>query len=268
MAALLLLLARVASEPLTKRRGAAFGLAAGLAALLNPVLLAAVAAGCCAVLAVRYRARLPLAPGFFATAAACVLLTLAPWAMRNYLALGSLIWTRSNFGLELQVSNNDIATANLERNVRSPAFGLMHPYNGDAERARVRSMGEAAYQRAKKREAFRWIASHKARFLSLTEERFRLFWFPEMSRRWQSILEGALTIAGLCGLVLLFRRGCAFAWIGAAVLAGYSAVYYIIQASPRYRFPLEPLLFLLAAGLVSRYFAAQRLPLDRQTQAV
>jgi hypothetical protein len=166
---------------------------------------------------------------FLAVAAVLVLSILAPWAIRNYRVLGSLIWTRSNFGLELQVSNNDTMTADLERNVRLPGFALLHPFPGSEERAKVRMAGEVEYQRSKQ----------------------RLFWLPDMRWPWQSVFEAALTLLGLCGLAFLFWKRHAFAWVATAVLVAYPAVYYVIQVSPRYRFPLEPILLLLAANLFS-----------------
>ena len=41
------------------------------------------------------------------------------------------------------------------------------------------------------------------------------------------------------------------ALVASVALVAYSAVYYIIQVSPRYRFPLEPMLFLLSAQLLT-----------------
>jgi hypothetical protein len=248
---LCLMLCRVwAAARFTRSEGVAFGVVAGFTCLLNPVLIQVLAAWSIAS-AVRYRPQLRRVLAFFAVAAVCVLSVLAPWAIRNYRALGSLIWTRSNFGLELQVSNNDMMTADLERNVRLPEFALLHPFAGADERAKVRIVGEVAYQRSKERQAFAWITSHRWRFLLLTAERFRLFWLPNMRRPWQSVFEAALTLMGLCGLARLFWRGYAFAWEVSAALVAYPAVYYVIQISPRYRFPLEPILFLLAADLVS-----------------
>ena len=116
-------------------------------------------------------------------------------------------------------------------------------------RGRRARCGEAAYQRSKQRQALAWIASHKRRFLLLTAERFRLFWLPNMRRSWQSVFEAALTLLGLCGLAFLFWKGYAFAWVAIAALVAYPAVYDVIQVSPRYRLPLEPILLLRAASL-------------------
>ncbi|MGH9583461.1 MAG: hypothetical protein ACRD4O_11045, partial [Bryobacteraceae bacterium] len=170
----------------------------------------------------------------------------APWAIRNYEVLGSPIWTRSNFWLEIHDSNNDWMTADEQTDYSIPQFALVHPYAGASERAEVKRLGEVAYMRAKRKQALTWIATHKRRFLELTAERFRLFWIPRMKRPIQTALEAALTILGLSGLVLLFRSRAAFAWIFSALVVLFPGVYYFIMVTPRFRVPLEPFLFLLA----------------------
>lgn len=251
LVALCILLSRVwARAQFTKSEGVALGVVAGFGCLLNSALIPVLAAWSIAS-AVRYRLQLRRVLPFLAIAAVVVLSILAPWAIRNYWALGSFIWTRSNFGLELQVSNNDLMTADLEHNVRLPEFALLHPFMSKDELAKVRIVGEVAYHRSKERQAFAWIASHKQRFLLLTAERFRLFWLPNMLRPWQSMFEAALTLLGLSGLALLFWQKQTFAWVVIAAFVVYPAVYYVIQVSGRYRFPLEPILFLLAANLFS-----------------
>jgi hypothetical protein len=249
LVALSLLLCRIwAAASFTGAEGVAFGVTAGLGCLINPALAPVLAAWSIAS-AVRYRRQLRRVLTFLAISIVCVFSVLAPWAIRNYISLGSLIWTRSNFGLELQVSNNDLLTADLERNMGMPAFALLHPFMSASERAKVRAAGEVSYQHSKRREAFAWIASHKQRFMLLTAERFRLFWLPRMRQAWQTMLEDVLTVLGLSGLALLFWKREASAWVPGAVLAAYPAVYYVIQVSPRYRFPMECILFLLAAHL-------------------
>jgi hypothetical protein len=217
--------------------------------------------------AVRYRRQLRRVLTFLAISTVCAFSVLTPWAIRNYLSLGSLIWTRSNFGLELQVSNNDLLTADLERNLGMPAFAQLHPFMSASERTKVRAAGEVSYQRSKRREAFAWIASHKQRFMLLSAERFRLFWLPRMRQTWQTMLEDALTVLGLSGLALLFWKREASAWVPGAVLIAYPAVYYAIQVSPRYRFPMECILFLLAAHVCTHIQAGlfRKTPLPIET---
>jgi hypothetical protein len=230
--------------------GARFGFATGVGALTTPVLLP-VAAGFGAATLARFHGQRRRVLTFLATALICCAAVLTPWAVRNYRAIGGFVWTRSNFWLELQVSNNDWSSPYLERNEEMPWFQLVHPYSGDRERAKVKAEGELAYEREKRREVLEWIRAHPERFAALTVERVRLFWLPQMMRSWQSAFEWALTAAGLFGLVLLFRERCSSAWIFTVALAVYPLPYYLVQASPRYRFPLEVLLFLLAAKAVS-----------------
>jgi hypothetical protein len=248
---LCLLVCRVwTRDRFAKSEASVLGAVAGFGCLLTPSLIPVLAAWSMVAIA-SYRRRLRRVVPFIGVAIAVIVSILAPWAIRNYNALGAFIWTRSNFGLELQISNNDVMTADGEHNVRMPEFAMLHPFASASELVKVREMGEVAYERSKERQAFAWIASHKLRFLSLTAERFRLFWLPNMRRPWQSTMEAVLTFSGMGGLVALWWKKRWFTWVVMPVFVGYSAVYYVIEASGRYRYPLEPILFLLAASLVA-----------------
>lgn len=243
------------------RDGMVLGIATGLCSLLNPVVLPVICSWLLLWIAEERRS-LRTVLICCGACAGCVVATLAPWALRNYEVLGSLIWTRSNFWLEVHVSNNDWLTADEQLNVGMREFAFVHPYRGAAERAEVKRLGEVAYMRAKRKQAVAWILTHKRRFLELTAERFRLFWFPRMGRVVQTVLEASLTILGLSGLVLLFRSRQTSAWIFGAVALVFPDVYYLVQVTPRYRFPLEPFLFLLAGyccfcvfGFINRSWA-------------
>jgi 4-amino-4-deoxy-L-arabinose transferase-like glycosyltransferase len=238
-----------ASARFTLREGLIFGLAAGLGCLVSPALVPLLA-GWVLLLAVQYRSELRRVLPFSAVVAIAIIATLLPWAIRNDRALGSLIWTRSDFGLELQVSNNDLMTADGERNFRNPAFEVIHPAGGGAEFSRAQRLGEVAYNRSKQQEAVAWIASHKQRFAVLTIERAILFWFPGMQRQVQTVCEAAISSLGFCGLVLAFRRRLLIFWICLPAFTLFPAIYYIVEASPRYRFPIEPVMFLFAAAML------------------
>jgi hypothetical protein len=234
------------ARSLTLRESILFGIVAGAACLTSPAIIPVLIVW--AILsAVRFRQHFRWVAIFAGIGAALAIVMLSPWAVRNYRSLGTLIWTRSNFGLELQVSNNDLMTADLERNVVMPEFALFHPHNGARERARVKAMGEVRYGNAKLREALAWIAFHPSRFASLTAQRFALFWAPRMLRPWQTLFEAALSFAALAGLLFLFFEGSSSAWVFAAAITAYPPVYYLIQSAPRYRLPLEGILFLMAA---------------------
>jgi hypothetical protein len=122
---------------------------------------------------------------------------LLPWTIRNSYALGAPVWGRSNFGLELHVSNNGLATATWDGNKERGVFLAMQPTANDAERMRVRESGEVVYNCEKFRQADTWIATHPQRFSTLTVERAFLFWFPSLLRPVQTVALAAVTLAGM-----------------------------------------------------------------------
>jgi len=173
---------------------------------------------------------------------------LLPWAMRNYLVLGEFVWTRSNLPLELMVSNNDYASTTLNDNEVSGY--KYHPLLSAEQRAAVRSMGELAYQRKMKSEALRWIASHPKQFGWLTLQRIYHFWFPAMKRQIQTVALAVLTVASLPALILLLKRKQLFAYGLLTILATYPLVYYVVQAHPRYVYPIQWIFYLLTSQCI------------------
>jgi len=243
-------------DSFTVRDGAIFGAVAGMACLLNPTVLPVLFAWLI-VGAWCFRHKAGEFLRYFAIVGICVVAALAPWAIRNYKTFGKPIWTRSNFGLELQLSNNDRASADLEKNMRDAGKSWPHPFVNEAEREKVMRMGEPAYFEARQRQALEWIAGHPYTFARLTLQRIVYFWFPPMRSTGQTFIEAVLTILGLGGVVYLLKTRHAARWLFAAVLASYPAVYYMIEASPRYRCPIEPLLFLLGCYWLAGSHAAR-----------
>lgn len=141
--------------------------------------------------------------------------------------------------------HSDIATGDLERNVRSEYFAKQHPFPSKAERLKVKQMGEIAYNAEKYQIARTWIASHTERFMELIAERIFLFWVPQMNRNWQTAFEGIMSLMGFWGIVSAILRKESILLVPAAVVLVYPTVYYLIQSSPRYRFPIEPVLLLM-----------------------
>jgi hypothetical protein len=245
---LLLWLSVAPPENLGWRRALMFGLALGVAGLLSAALLPVLAAW--------------LLVPFFAAPSngrrkewlrfavpACLIagVVYAPWVIRNRLALGAPVLTRSVFGLSMYQNNNDIAHANVDVDVKSKAWQVMGPFGGSEERARVRAMGEVAYNAEKLKLAKEWIQSHRRKFSLLTLERIRTFWFPTMVRPWQTAGEALVTVLGLCGMIWgLHRPSHQLAILSFAAAAVYPVVYYIVSNNPRYRFPLEGLLIFWA----------------------
>jgi hypothetical protein len=183
------------------------------------------------------------------TVAAC----LAPWVVRNYFALGAPIVTRSNDGIELRISNNDLAVADQRENYIHGLFQRYHPLQSPTEALKVRQLGEIEYNLRAKAEAKRWIYDHPKRFLELTLGRIRCFWFYlDPTSRVKTIFLWAVNILGFVGLIIALRRKpIAGAALGLIALV-YPLPNYLVHVGLRQSYPVEWLMLLLAASLASR----------------
>jgi len=223
----------------------------GFAALLDPVVLPLLAGFVAAGLAACPR---PDRRGYLRQAlllACTIFACLLPWAIRNYVALGSPILTRSNFGLELWLSNGPGRSYDLMPNVQA-----LHPSWSYAESAQVADLGEVRYNRLKFDEARDWMLAHPAGFFRLTGQRFLAWWFPPSPNPLLFALRVMLTLLAVAGIVMLRRTlvGGLFAltWLT------FPAVYYVIQWTARYRSPMEWQLILCASaawwGICARFW--------------
>lgn len=175
---------------------------------------------------------------FAALATACLLVTLAPWTIRNWLVLGSPVWGRDNLGLELHVSNNDCAAATFTEMSRSGCHAKTHPNANPQEAAKIREVGEIRYNRDRLWDALRWMRANPARFIGLALERCALFWFPDVGPGAASYPLWAMTIAGFAGLVFCYRENRLAAMLFGSLLVVYPLIYYLVQHFLRYRYPV------------------------------
>jgi hypothetical protein len=219
----------------------------GALLLLNPMLIT--------VAAVWFFYLRPPARGWFAFAAAACLVCV-PWTVRNYRQFGTVVLIRDNLGAELYLSNADCADARDAVNQVNGCHVLLQPNASVRESTAIREQGEVAYNRSRMIAAGEWIHRHRAQFIQLTLRRVREFWCPTAETvaiyeysRW------LVTILSAIGLGLLIReRHRAALFLGVA-MAIYPIVYYIIQASTRYRSPVLWISVLPAAFAVSRCVA-------------
>jgi hypothetical protein len=229
------------------------GLWWGLASLLSPILgfvFAAVIGY--EILALRRHAGLiPLLAAFAAIQ--------APWAIRNWIEFHAFVPTRSNFGLELRVSNRPESFALMEDNVSHGVMSRFHPGLNEDEARKVVAEGEVAYTRSEMAEARAEIRRDPARFLRLTGERFWRFWLAPSRRFKTTAASTAITLLGLLGLCLLpANPGIRLSWL---ILLTYPLVYYSIQVDARYTYPLGWIFLTPAVNAVM--LAAQKLALSR-----
>jgi hypothetical protein len=173
-------------------------------------------------------------------------IVLLPWTLRNYYQLGAMIFIRSNFGLELSISNNDLAKAAMQDNYKR-GFSVGHPHADTREAMKVQQIGEIAYNRGKMKDALHWIRENPIKFISLTALRMLYCWFPKTDRLPQSIVAGILTVAGGIGLWQLFRINYLAAGLITTIWVGFPIIFYFLQFHTRYRYPIHWTFLILAA---------------------
>jgi 4-amino-4-deoxy-L-arabinose transferase-like glycosyltransferase len=180
------------------------------------------------------------------------LLVFGPWMLRNYLVLGTFT-PRCCPGLELKLGNNETSWR-----LGSAGFvASMHPTNSEEELGLYLQMGEAGYNKRCMAQAVQFIRENPGKFLELTRIRFVSWWIGEATS-WQGHLHSGLPLALFKRTVYLLPVP--FFLIGAIVarrnpaaqmvlllVVTYPVPYYFVHVNERYRFPIEPLLVLLAA---------------------
>ena len=167
---------------------------------------------------------------WFAGTGALALILCIPWIARNYLVLGAPYFIRDNFGLELFLSNQDRAAPEMAANYAI----RFHPTGNPDEAAQVAALGEGPYNGAKLRMALGWTRSHPWSFVSLSAARVFRYWFP--SRDWVAYGYWLINLLAIVGVWLARRNSTALLLVRAAVF--YSLPYAVIQASPKYGYPM------------------------------
>ena len=235
---------------------AALGILSGVAALLSPSLMPAIAL----MLLVEFVWPTASRRRILTSAACVVALTavfVAPWMIRNYYALGGFVPLRSNFGMELSFGNHPESTGSSNVDWSDPDMSskMRHPHPNAAECHKLAEMGEIAYMRQRQAEAFAWIGDNPGRFAELSVHRFRMFWFPgremfsnaSLSTTVKIVVFGAISALMFLGLLrLAWTRNGAFG-LFAAALFGASLIYMITHVELRYRLPIHAISGLLAA---------------------
>jgi 4-amino-4-deoxy-L-arabinose transferase-like glycosyltransferase len=262
IAAFVFVLFRYGRAP-TLVRCLALGAAFGALMLLNPapVSLAPVAIGWLASRESSWSLRVRDGAAFTLAA----FLVCLPWLVRNERALGAFA-LRTNLGVELRAGNNDHANGYVQMD--------MHPSSDATEFLRYLEAGEVPYCAWAMREAKHWIVEHPLRFTVLTLHRAQLFWLgepptidprrdqgrtpasdPKSWIKWLAHL--AAGVLCLAGAWALSRRNTAGRYL-LAMLVLFPAPYYFTHVIERYRFPIEPLIVLMAAYLCVRFLDRRR----------
>jgi 4-amino-4-deoxy-L-arabinose transferase-like glycosyltransferase len=225
-----------------------FGLVWGMIALSNPSLLSLLPFTLGWLCYQRTRERKSwIRPA--ALAMTVFLISIAPWLVRNYEVFGRFVFIRSNFGFELRLGNYEGADGQWR--------WQRHPSQNKAEFADYQTMGELAFVHERGQKALEFIRSHPAAFASLTLKRAFYFWAgpprdsgtPGLSRSRYPIFVLS-TVLAFCGLALALGQKKPGAFLYAALMLVYPAVYYVTFPHPRYRHPMEPEMMILGVYFI------------------
>lgn len=195
----------------------------GFAALLNPALLAPLPA-IAAVLA--WKRRFWRGP---ATMILVCALCIAPWTLRNTISLHRVIPVRSNFWPEAFFGNVTFA---------------LHP-TGDS--MVYQREGEMRFSDDLRAQVIAHVRSNPGEFASRTGNRIFAFWTQPIHF---GPFAAILSLLAWCGILLAWRNDREVLSLG-CVLAAYPLIYYVTYTFSRYRHPIEPVMYVVAAYVVS-----------------
>jgi hypothetical protein len=196
---------------------------------------------------------------------------LVPWTIRNYRVFGKFIVLRSNFGLELWLGNNPDVVENLSQ--------LSHPNDNPEEGERYKRMGEMAYMAEKQQLAFQFMRTHPRDTLRYTFHRFVNIWlsqtdnlldvWPTASLYIKAVMtfNCSLSLLSLLGVLYAHRSRHAEAAPYGMVLLIFPLVFYLTHSSQRYRFPMDPIVVVLAVSSVAHMISLARFGTPRKTNA-
>ncbi len=182
-------------------------------------------------------------------AVACLL----PWIIRNERALGSPIVTRTNLGIELNISNNDDASPDQRVNFLHGLFEKYHPLLSKSEAAKVRDLGEVEYNKLASAKAKQWMRDHPQRFFELCLGRLRCYWFYyDPTSLAKTAILALTTLLGFAGFCYLLREDVVLSAVLGLILLLYPLPNYLVHVGLRQEYPLHWLLTLLGVYFVIR----------------
>jgi len=185
-------------------------------------------------------------------AALLFVLCIAPWVARNWVAFHQFVPMSTNFGAELYLGNGPGA--------RGFAMRQEQPFQSPEQFHLYQQMGEVAYCRMRGAAARKYIESDPWYFLRNTLRRLVYFWLGgpvSWHGRWYARAHQAeyaaryplASIFGLLGLALAFKRRIPGSRLLLWAFILIPLVYYFVAVDERFRFPLDPLIAVLAVYL-------------------
>jgi hypothetical protein len=239
-------------EPQTTFRWAAFGILAGLIALLNSTIVLFVPiCGVWMLMGGAKRKSRPAPILLKATIAGTLFFAcLAPWMVRNWQVFHAVVPLRGNFGAELNAS---VSEAN-DGFSWGPTIPICEQCS---EYLSYKKMGELSYVKQQGELAKQHIRTHRLRFLQLALKRFYFYWVsvphPIEMGVWNEAFRvlnySFVSLAALLGLALALARRIPGAVLFTWAFALLPLTYYFVTVQARFRSPLEPIMTILAVYL-------------------
>lgn len=242
-----------------------FGLLSGLAALVNPSVLAVLPFwGLWAVWQLRKQQKRWFAPAVGAVLA--VILTISPWIIRNYRVFHKFIPIRDGLGMDFRLGNDGDSSE-----VFDMSAGPWLPWQDATEWSAYVNMGEIAYFQWKGRQAAAYIKAHPAWYAGMVARRVIYIWtnFWSFSRRYlheeplDPIIVPLWTLLSVLTFMGLYRawktKGADATAPYALALIFFPMAYYLTHGGGWYRFPMDPFIIALASYEVHSWFT-QRPP--------
>jgi 4-amino-4-deoxy-L-arabinose transferase-like glycosyltransferase len=199
-------------------------------------------------------------------------IAMVPWTIRNYRVFGKFIVLRSNFGLELWLGNNP--------GVPDTWTPWLHPNDSIEEAEKYKRMGEIAFMEEKEREGIAFIRTHPGDTLNFMFRRFINTWLAitdSPADNWGSsplnlrafiVLNVLLAVFTLLGALFARRMKPVEAIPYLMVLLFFPLIFYLTHSSLRYRFPMDPIMMVLAAYGVAYPISIWNERMSRQREAV
>jgi len=187
--------------------------------------------------------------GLTALMALGILIACIPWGWRNYSTFNSIFFIRSNLGLELRMGNHEGAYPAME--VMDAHEEHIHPRTHFSEARKLKEIGEIAYMNEALNDALTWIKSNPGEFTRLTGLRILHIWFGPLHDPKATAQTSVLTLLALLGLVVAWKKlSIPQRAILLIPLVTFPLIYYIVAYMPRYRVPIDWLLFMLAGSAI------------------
>jgi len=184
-----------------------------------------------------------------------MLFTISPWLIRNYMVFHKVVPIRSTSVIEFTFGNIG-SPDGTAKNSYGP-----HPYTG-YERELYHKLGEIPYTNVKAAQFKTWLIQNPVQFIKLSLLRVYWFWFGDPINNFGIVKKIIHIIPTLLLLGWLWsirwRRRTGPEYLLLLLFLVYPLPYYLTSVTSRYRFLMEPALFIVGMYTLEQLYMASR----------